>query len=125
MRAPTFGPCLYFVSRKDGGAFGAFTTEIDDICGCGESYVFVETQSLSEYRLGATQAQESPSAHAGMEVSQGSDFSVKQTKECTKKAKNLVKNLGSDISGSVYLSKELGPPTDAPTQSKDYGACSN
>ena len=70
-------PRLHFVFRKECGAVGAFTTHIDDILGCGEPGVLGRTQGFLEARLGQLKLQESPCVHAGIELPEEKDYTVR------------------------------------------------
>ena len=60
-------------------AVGVFTTHIDDILGCGVHGILECTRKFLQKRFGGLKLQESDFVHVGMELSQGSDFSVRLT----------------------------------------------
>ena len=76
-RASPFGPHFYFVYRKEGRSAGAFTTQIDDILGCGEQDVLSRTRTFLEARFRKLRLQEPSIAHVGMEASQADNYSVR------------------------------------------------
>ena len=51
-QASWFGPCLYFVFRKGGGAAGAVAAHNDDILGCAEPDIRCKVRGFLERRLG-------------------------------------------------------------------------
>ena len=75
----SFGPCLYSIFDKTNAAAGGFATHIDDILGCGLHGILDCTRKFSETRFGPLKLQESEFVRVGMELSQGSDFSVGST----------------------------------------------
>ena len=68
-RASSFDPCELSVFRKDGGAVGAFTTQLNNILGFGEQDVLSRTQTPPEERTGKLKRQESSLAHVGKAAS--------------------------------------------------------
>ena len=80
-RAPTFGPRLYSVLRKEGGANRDIAILTDDILGRGEPDASPKKRAFPEYRFGALKVQDTSFVHVGAEVSQENDFSVKLTRE--------------------------------------------
>ena len=60
-------------------ALGVSTTHIDDILGCGVPGILERTRQFLQKRFGGLKLQESDFVHVGMELSQGSDFSVRLT----------------------------------------------
>ena len=75
----SFDPCLYFIYDQSNVAAGVFTTHIDDILGCGVPGILERTRQFLQKRFGGLKLQESDFVHVGMELSQGSDFSVRLT----------------------------------------------
>ena len=70
--------------------WGAFTTRIDDILGCGEPGVMEKLRQFLELRFGELKLQEKHFVHVGMELSQDDSFSVTLTqKEFTEKLQPL------------------------------------
>ena len=78
-KVSSFGPRLYFLFGETDAAVGVFTTHIDDILGCGMHGVLDCTRKFPGQRFGPLELQESEFAQVGMELSQGSDFSVRLT----------------------------------------------
>ena len=68
-----------FFYDKTNVAAGAFTAHIDDILGCGVHGILECTRKFLQKRFGVLKLQESDFVHVGMELPQGSDFSVRLT----------------------------------------------
>ena len=58
---------------------GVFTTNIDDILGCGEPDVLPKIRGFSEQRYGAMKLQENSFVHVGVELKQDTNFSATLT----------------------------------------------
>ena len=82
-KVPTFDPCLFFIFRGTGGAVSEFTTHIGDIPGCGEPEVLPKVRDFSEERFVELKLQGSPFVRVGMDLAQGSDFSVTLAPDCS------------------------------------------
>ena len=54
----SFGPRLYFVFRKSGGAVGAAATPTGDILGCGEPDLLLKVRRFPKKRFGKLKVQE-------------------------------------------------------------------
>ena len=79
VQASKFGPCSYFVLRRDGGAVGAIATHIDDILGRRENKVTCKTRVFLGRGLGRPEVQETSCGCVGAELPQEEDFAGKLT----------------------------------------------
>ena len=86
----SFDPRLYFAYRELGSAAGAFATHIDDILGRGECDLLAKVRGSMGKRFGEMEVQEGSRVHVGMELAQGSDFSVTLTRAVFPKNVKLV-----------------------------------
>ena len=79
----TLDSCLYILYNSEREAAGVFSSDIDDILGCGARYYL-------EQRFGPLKVQENAFVHVGMELAQKADFSVELTRaEFTRQLKLL------------------------------------
>ena len=101
-RISTFDPSLHFVFDQKDVAVGAFTTHIDDVLGCGAYGILDLTRKFLELRSGPLEIQESEFVHVGMELSQGSDFSVRLTQSGFTESL-----LPMDTSPSLWANRQL------------------
>ena len=53
----SFGPRLFYISRKSGGTVGAIAAHIADILGCGEPDLSLKARCVSEKRFGKLRPQ--------------------------------------------------------------------
>ena len=67
--SPSLDPCLYLVSRREGGAAGACATHIADISVYAEAGDLEETRSFLGPRFAKLEFQESSFAYVGAELS--------------------------------------------------------
>ena len=78
-QASSFGPRLYLVFPKLGGAAGAVTTLIDDISCCGEPDLLLRVRCILEKRSDRLVVPGKSFVHVGMELGQQQDFSMTLT----------------------------------------------
>ena len=84
---PSFGPRLYHIFRKSGGAAGAITTHIDSILGCGRPDPLLKARCFLGRQIVNLKVEEKSFVRVGVEPAHVKDFSVTFTK------KNFTRNL--------------------------------
>ena len=78
-KIPSFDPRLFFVLGQTDTTVGVFTTHTDGISGCGSRGILDRARKFLELRSGPLELQGSEFAPVGLELSQGSGFSVQLT----------------------------------------------